>query len=490
MAQSPAARAETLEQADLIAQLVKYSDRLVVIQADDPDNRRDFVKLVAERLPQDVQLFSLDTGSEAEAPLIGSLIDQLQLSPGIESPRQLVTALHEAFTGNARALAIIEDVDNWYDTDQWTDLLELIRVAHDMSSRHLLFLLTGAPGLEERLMSSVTLGDMQGDIHTATLPAAQPASSENADVAVDADDDAEIVAEPPNPTSTARPQRRPRRFNPTLLVVAAISVLIVTVGGFALLSRSHKEAKPASHEIAIAPDKKVTTVDQTDQSPAHPPHLAAMPTTQSSPSHTAPTQAAGQTEQPSVPEEAQSAKPSPTAPAAPNQTQTGRTATTPKAAPTPKPAEKPTAPPHVASTTPTPQAKPEAKSEQTAKKPQHLATEPKTAHKTAEPKLPTAADNSWYHHKPRARAIVQLGAFNDLKSARSFVNKHARGTLRHDQWHIFTQKPKGKLLYTVTLGDYPSVERARHAIKGLPGSLKKLRPYPRSVGSVQDAIKG
>lgn len=504
MDQSPASRAETLEQADLIAQLVKYSDRLLVIQADEPDSRREFVKLVVERLPQDVHIFSLEASTDATPQqLISDLVAKLQLSPGIESPRQLVTAIHEAFAGNTRALVIIDAAEQWYDQEQWTDLLELVRVAHDMASRHLLFMLAGDAELEERLRASVTLSDMQGDIHTAVLPTATDTVTETvpeADLETKEEATDELIAEPSSQSIPPRPIRQ-RRFNPTLLVVAAISVLIVTVGGFALLSRSSKDVKPASETIAVKPETKIATVDKTSNAATQPTQLAsnqpAQPmqpptaevqqpasTTQAMPKTTEPPQSAQRQVQP--PAASQGADTAPVTSAQPNKpVETAAHSTQSAASPQATP-EKPTAA----------ESRPVKKPEPIHKPTEHKAAEHEAAsakhkvEKQAHAKLPDASDNRWYQHRPRARAVVQLGAFNDLKSARAFIKAHAQGSLRTDQWHIFTQKPKGRLLYTVTLGDYASLERARYAVKALPRNLQKLRPYPRSIGSVQDAIKG
>jgi len=462
------------EQADLIAQLVKYSDRLIVVQSQDPEDRSDFIRQVAERLPDDVHVFTHEATAESQLQdLIDELADRLQLSPGIEAPRQLVTAVHEAFTGNTRALAVIEDIENWYESDNWTALVELIRVTHEMNSRHLLFILTGQGNLEERLLATPDLGDMQGDIHTVTLSSGAAA------------DDATSDIETPAETTTIPPRRRPqRRFNPTLLIVAAISVLIVTVGGFALLSRSDKEAKPVTQKLTL-PAKPATITAPSTPEPAQAPAQTPTPTADTTPpklaqlpAQTAPEQNATSTVEKATADTGSSAtntgEITPAQPTTPTQSKT----TAPTQSPTPSAAPETKPQPTATTEQPAPKAKPAPEPKTPAKK-----VEPKTASKTA-----NGVDNHWYQQKPRARGVVQLGAFNDLAAARGFIKHHQGKTSAHN-WHIFTQKPKGQLLYTVTIGDYSSVQRARHAIKSLPTALQKLKPYPRSIGSVQDAIK-
>lgn len=475
---SPSTPSPTMsEQADLIAQLVKYSDRLIVVQSQTTEDRSDFIREVAERLPDDVHVFTHEATAESQLQdLVDELAERLQLSPGIEAPRQLVTAIHEAFTGNTRALAVIEDIENWYESDNWAALVELIRVTHEMNSRHLLFILTGQSDLEERLLATPDLADMQGDIHTVTLSSAAT-DDDNAD-------DIEI----PAAATTIPPRRRAqRRFNPTLLIVAAISVLIVTVGGFALLSRSNKEPKPVTEKLAMPSKPATVTAPSTPepaqpapaQSPApsaetNPPKLAQLPT------QITPTQPETGTTGNTASETNASGTGEATAtqPAAPAPTETPVTtqSPTPSAEPKPEPKTKPQA--TTSAEKPAAKATPASEPKATPKK-----VEPKTASKTS-----SGVDNHWYQQKPRARGVVQLGAFNDLATARGFIKHHQSKTTEHS-WHIFTQKPKGQLLYTVTIGDYSSVQRARHAIKSLPASLQKLKPYPRSIGSVQDAIK-
>lgn len=465
------------EQADLIAQLVKYSDRLIVVQSQDPEDRSDFIHQVAERLPDDVHVFTHEATAESQLKdLIDELADRLQLSPGIEAPRQLVTAIHEAFTGNTRALVVIEDLENWYEHENWTALLELIRVTHEMNSRHLLFILTGQSDLEERLLATPDLGDMHGDIHTVTL-----SSMTN-------DDDPASDIETPAEATTIPPHRRSRRrFNPTLLIVAAISVLIVTVGGFALLSRSNKEPKPVTQKLALPGKPATVTAPSTPESPqapvpaaeTNPPKLAQLP------AQTAPAPATEQHET-----SATGSTPADTGASTPD---TGKAVATQSTAPTQ--AEKTTTLPEAPTSSVEPKTEPQAMTspEQPAPKAEPAPTpQPKTSPKRVEPmtasKAPNGVDNHWYQQKPRARSVVQLGAFNDLAAARDFIKRH-QGKTSERSWHIFTQKPKGQLLYTVTIGDYSSVQRARHAIKSLPTDLQKLKPYPRSIGSVQDAIK-
>ena len=99
-----------------------------------------------------------------------------------------------------------------------------------------------------------------------------------------------------------------------------------------------------------------------------------------------------------------------------------------------------------------------------------------------------ALDHAWFRDRPRARAVIQLAAFASIEGARRMIETHADADLPAEDWHLYAQRVNGRLLYTVTWGDFPSSQRARHAIDALPEALRSLDPYPRSVGDVQDRI--
>jgi DamX protein len=81
-----------------------------------------------------------------------------------------------------------------------------------------------------------------------------------------------------------------------------------------------------------------------------------------------------------------------------------------------------------------------------------------------------------------------MAAFGKLDDANKMIDRFAGADQPRDEWRIYTQRIDGKILYTVTLGNYPSAERARHALDELPTDLKNLKPYPRSVGAIQDRL--
>ena len=81
-----------------------------------------------------------------------------------------------------------------------------------------------------------------------------------------------------------------------------------------------------------------------------------------------------------------------------------------------------------------------------------------------------------------------MAAFGNLDDAERLVERGAGDRLAREEWRIYTQRIDGKTLYTVTYGNFASSERARHAIDELPEQFKRLKPYPRSIGAIQDRL--
>ncbi|MGD9499921.1 MAG: SPOR domain-containing protein, partial [Halothiobacillus sp.] len=85
------------------------------------------------------------------------------------------------------------------------------------------------------------------------------------------------------------------------------------------------------------------------------------------------------------------------------------------------------------------------------------------------------------------RASIQFGAFNDEKAALGFIKKYAASAHIND-WHVFSQTKNNQVLYTVTAGDFATLEAARKGVTQLPSTLQKLKPYPRSFGSIRAVL--
>lgn len=496
------AQEHAIEQANLIAQLVKYADRLIVVESAAPPERHDFIEQVTERLPDSVEVLALAADARSSPNEIITLVSQvLQLSPGIESPRQLASAVHEALSTQGRMLVIIENVNEWIGTDVWPDMLSNLRAAHELAPNHLLFMLTGDIDLTEQLRAEPELAGMQGDIHQCLLldaafaAASAPQGSTAATSSRNGTKEEALVADlnqTTSPLAAAAKARRP--FNPTLLVMAGISVAVVSFGGFALLTRTTNH-EPASKKLALEPSTQMAQATQ--GSGAHP--LEA-PSSGHDAATAVPTPPP-QTNNP-MPNDGETAKASDT-----NQTPPPSEPPVRHLQPVPTPAgAEQSAPPSAAEKGPLPaiqtaaapatQADTQPPANLVKPTPPPVHSKPtQTAGKRAPTPRPHKAtqaplsgtDHAWYHAQPKSHATLQLGAFTDAKAAHHFIRQHESSS-KVKGWHIFAQRPKNQTLYTVTVGNFSSLNEARKSIALLPEPLRQIKPYPRSFNAIDQVI--
>lgn len=490
------AQEHAFEQANLVTQLIKYADRVIVVESASAPERRAFVKLLADQLPESIEILSVQAGPHSGATNIIALIgDALQLSPGIESPRQLANAVHEAMEGQGRLLMVIENADAWLDSPEWSGLLASLRAAHDLAPNQLLFLLTGDIGLTDQLRLAPELSEMQSDMHLCQLlgeaspSAPQPSVAARTQALPDEPLFADALEGARGFAASEPAAARRKSSGPMLLVAAAISVAIVTFGGFALLtSTSDKPASPQTLSLNTAPAEPAPTGTPPAQPDNPLPNDGGLGTTSglsaAAPAPASPPLAATAPAAPSpVLNAPQSLAPSP-APALPALAQNA----TPTELAAPKPASAPAAPQLIAPREKKPIEKPAAEPAHKLTKPveKPIAVKPHTAAPTR-PVIVNAVDNAWYRARPKNRAALQLGAFNDEKAALDFIKKHSAST-RLGEWHVFSQKPSNQLLYTVTLGDFLTLADARKASTELAEPLRAFKPYPRTFEAISKVI--
>ncbi|MCL7745315.1 SPOR domain-containing protein [Guyparkeria hydrothermalis] len=465
-----------LEQAERIVQYAKYSDRFMVVEGDSAAERRAFVKLIGQKLPRQVRpvVLRADAGNGAGA-LIEQLSTLLQLSAGIETIEQLITAATAALDGQDRLLIVVENADHWLESDGADALFELINQAHDLARERLLFLLIGATGLCEQIETAQPLAGLVADLHCAQLLGTARRHETGTATTAPAAAAAQAESTPSTPEThaapnhaTTHPARRSPWASPTLLIAVIVSIAVISVGAFALLDRSGAPATKST-DLAVDPSEN----KQAEQ----PANDAAEPAT--SESSEAPAEAAtnessdddGQTEPAATPE------------------LSGIDHGLPPHVPFPD--EQAAQDESMDEPASTKQATDETTDgEAPAEKADPVAAEPVTEEARGEAAAtpPASVDNAWYRDQPRARAAIQMAAFGRLDDATGLIERFANDAHPRSDWRIYAQKIDGKILYTVTFGNYASTERARHAIDDLSDELQKLKPYPRSVGAIQDRL--
>ncbi len=496
-----------LEQADRIVQYAKYSDRFLIVEDDYAAERRAFVKLVCQKLPPQVRPVVVRASGDTDlSTVIEHLSSTLQLSAGIETPEQLVTATTAALEDSDRLLLVIENAEHWLDSGAAASLYELIDQAHDLARERILFMLVGNTGLCTRLETAQPMATIIADIHCVQLPGIAAVSDRSADFSPAGTRPGEPLAPQgqatagaPFPASGRRPAGSPggasaRRGGtlwtyPPFMIAAAVSVAVITIGVFALLSRSSPPSSPDEMTLALereaegsdtgeeTPGSAGDTTDDGDREdarateangePLHVPFPEGGEQPARQGSDTARTTPADGIASPTEPPQANESDGSPS-PA--DQPETGE-------ADEPASAEE----------------RPEADAGEATSSGEETETtaagdEPAPDEPAGETTADSGVDNAWYREQPRARAAIQLAAFGSLDGAREMIRTRSGDAHPAEKWHIYTQRVDDRTLYTVTYGDFASVERARHAIDSLPEELRAIDPYPRSVGDIQDRI--
>ncbi|MGB2078234.1 MAG: AAA family ATPase [Vibrio sp.] len=95
------------------------------------------------------------------------------------------------------------------------------------------------------------------------------------------------------------------------------------------------------------------------------------------------------------------------------------------------------------------------------------------------------ADENNLMKLPASRYTLQLAAVSSLQSAMGFVDKHQI----KNQARIYKTTRNGKAIYVVTYQDFASADQARAMASVLPKGLKSLKPWPKSIGQIQQEIK-
>ena len=142
--------------------------------------------------------------------------------------------------------------------------------------------------------------------------------------------------------------------------------------------------------------------------------------------------------------------------------------------PTPRPAPAPAAKPTPA---PAPAAKP-------APAPTQVATAkpaPKPAEKPAAA-APASAGGTWYAGQAPTHFVVQILGTSSEATAQSYVKEQGA------EYRYFKKTLQGKPLFVVTYGSFADRNAALAAIKNLPAKVQAGKPWPRTVGSIQQEL--
>lgn len=94
-----------------------------------------------------------------------------------------------------------------------------------------------------------------------------------------------------------------------------------------------------------------------------------------------------------------------------------------------------------------------------------------------------AGNQGWYAAQPAGKLTLQVFATSSESRARSFVQSNG-GAYRY-----YRKQHQGKPLYVITHGLYDSRDAAVAAENRLPQELRKNKPWPKSLGSIQQEMR-
>lgn len=139
------------------------------------------------------------------------------------------------------------------------------------------------------------------------------------------------------------------------------------------------------------------------------------------------------------------------------------------------------------------EAQPPAAPAAPAVRPAVQPTPVKAPAKPAEPAKPktaasvaartAASTGSWYASQPAQSYTLQLFATSSEQNARNFVQ--ANGS----QFHYFRKMHQGQQLFVVTHGRFDNAAAARAAVERLPESLRRNKPWPRTIDSIRKEMR-
>ena len=106
------------------------------------------------------------------------------------------------------------------------------------------------------------------------------------------------------------------------------------------------------------------------------------------------------------------------------------------------------------------------------------------AFKVVTPSFQKRQLQEWVLSQEPGTFTLQLFGSHEQKNAEAFIRQHQLGK----QANIFVSERNGKEWFSVVYGVYPDQAVATAAIKQLPASLKKIKPWVRRFDDIQSSI--
>lgn len=108
---------------------------------------------------------------------------------------------------------------------------------------------------------------------------------------------------------------------------------------------------------------------------------------------------------------------------------------------------------------------------------------PVAAPAPAKPAQSGAAIGDWYARQPASRYALQV------LGSRSEANVQALVREGGGEYRYFKKVHQGQPLFVLTYGSFASRDAAQAAIATLPAKLRAGKPWPRTLGSIQQEMR-
>ena len=144
------------------------------------------------------------------------------------------------------------------------------------------------------------------------------------------------------------------------------------------------------------------------------------------------------------------------------------------ASPAPTPAQPVTRAPITRSESTAPAASKPAPTQVATAKPAPKAVE--------KPAAGGVGNSAWYSGQKAGNYVLQIFGTSSEASAQAFVKEQG------GEYRYFRKTLQGKPLYVVTYGNFANRDAAAAAVKNLPAKVQAGKPWPRTVGSVQQEL--
>ncbi len=95
----------------------------------------------------------------------------------------------------------------------------------------------------------------------------------------------------------------------------------------------------------------------------------------------------------------------------------------------------------------------------------------------------SAGHSQWFKQQTPSRYTLQVLGTRSEATARSFVQQNP------SQYHYFRKEHQGQALFVVTYGAFTDRAAAQTAINSLPEKIRKDKPWPRTILSIQQELR-